>query len=265
MKNVGRVRPEIGTKKVTNLGSGQLREIVGEFLLGISPREIGVRLREPELRQVIHDVGTREGFRQKNQVRMFLLQIADHPFPKIEWFRMGIIDPENMHALIDPELDNTFKFLPKRPPVWRLEFKRIDILIFFWRILGILHGPIGTPSKPLRMLPDIGMIGRALVSKIECNLYAVLLRFTDKVAKVFQPAKVGMNGLMAAFFGTYRPWTAGIAVAAFACIVFALTMRMTDRVNGGKVEDIETQVRNFGQDALAVAKGSAGSWKHFVR
>jgi hypothetical protein len=42
---------------------------------------------------------------------MLLLEIANHPFPKIEWLRMGIIDAKDVNALVDPELDDGLEFL----------------------------------------------------------------------------------------------------------------------------------------------------------
>src|SRR5436309_4208581 len=158
---------------------------------------------------------------------------------------MGIIDSENPHSLFDPELDNAFELLPKRSPMWRLEFKRIDILIFFRRILRVLHSPIRTPSKPFRMLSDIGMIRRTLVGEIKGNFYAVLFSFSNKMAKVFEPAKLRVDCFVAAFLGPYSPRTSRITGPGFACVVFAFTMGMADRVNRREVENVETHFRNL--------------------
>src|SRR2546423_7628036 len=106
MKNIGRVRPQVRPEEFMDVGFSQLGEIFHQVFLGISPCEICVRLRETELGELIHDVGAREGFGQKDEVRMLLLEIANHPFPEIKWLRVWIVDPENVNALPDPEFDN---------------------------------------------------------------------------------------------------------------------------------------------------------------
>ena len=44
---------------------------------------------------------------------MFLLKLANHPFPECKWLRMGIVHPEDMDPLVNPEFNNALEFLPR--------------------------------------------------------------------------------------------------------------------------------------------------------
>src|SRR5262245_14585451 len=101
---------------------------------------------------------------------MFLLEVADHPFPEVERFRMWVVHAENMHALIDPEFDNALQLFPERFPMRRSEFERVNVLIFLRRVFCVLNRSVRTPSKPFRMLLHIWVIRRVLVSEIQCNV-----------------------------------------------------------------------------------------------
>src|SRR5206468_10404676 len=80
----------------------------------------------------------------------------------------------------------------------------------------------------------------------------------------FEPAKLRVDCFVAAFLGPYSPRTSRITGPGFACVVFAFTMGMADRVNRREVENVETHFRNLGKNALTVFKRAAGSGKHFI-
>ena len=82
MKDVRRVRPKIRAKILTNRRPCQLAKIVGEFLLRVAPREICVGLRESELGQAVHHVGTRERLGEEEHVGMIFLDLRNRPLPE---------------------------------------------------------------------------------------------------------------------------------------------------------------------------------------
>src|SRR3546814_6394736 len=70
---------------------------------------------------------------------------------------------------------------------------------------SVLHGAVGAPAKPLRMLLDVGMVRRALERDVERNFQAVLLRLRDKPPKVFGRAERGQDSLVPALRGADGP------------------------------------------------------------
>src|SRR5918996_6521950 len=84
VQDVGRVSEEIRTEVVGHLGRRELGEVFGELPLRVAPREVRVGLCKSDLRQVLHDLGTREGLGQEDEVRMLLLQRVEAPIPERE-------------------------------------------------------------------------------------------------------------------------------------------------------------------------------------
>src|SRR5215472_4478343 len=87
----------------------------------VAPREIGVRLVEAELCQPVHDLRSRERFREEDDIRVGATDLADQPLPEGERLGMRIVHPKDAYALVDPELDHSLELLPERPPGLRLE------------------------------------------------------------------------------------------------------------------------------------------------
>src|ERR1700751_3731186 len=111
---------------------------------------------------------------------MLFLNLRDNPLPKIERFRMRIVDSKDADPLLAPEQKNALQLLPQFLPLLADEFKRIDVLIFLGRVFGILDSAVGTPAKPLRMLLNIGVVGRALKGNIKGDLYVILTGFVQQ-------------------------------------------------------------------------------------
>src|SRR5919197_3727017 len=99
---------------------------------------------------------------------------------------MGVVHAEDAHALLDPEAENAFEFLPECLPMLCLKVKGVDVLIFLGRIFGVLHGAIRAPPEPLRVLPYIGMIRGALEGDVESYLYSILLGFGNQAPEIVQ-------------------------------------------------------------------------------
>src|SRR5881397_3387174 len=107
----------------------------------------------------------------------------------------------------------------------RFEFEGINVLIFFRRIFRILNRSIRPPSKPLRMLPHIRMIRRALVGEIQCDVDSPASGSRNKVAKIIESSELGVNRLVSALSRADRPRASGLARHGFARVVFAFAMR----------------------------------------
>ena len=95
----------------------QLGEVVGQLLLGVAPGEVGVRLAEADLGQPVHHARPREGLGQEDHVRVGGRTLRDRPFPEREGLGVRVVDAEDAHALLAPELEDAGQRLPHRAPV----------------------------------------------------------------------------------------------------------------------------------------------------
>ena len=136
---------------------------------------------------------------RKMHVGRFGVQIVDAPLPEGERLGVRIVDAEDADAARDPELEDGAKFVPEALPVGRLEVERIDVLIFFRRILRVLDGAVGADDEPVGMLFDPGMVGGALEGDVEGDLHAVVAGGGDEMVEVREGAELGMDGFVAAF------------------------------------------------------------------
>src|SRR5213593_2543264 len=98
----------------------------------------------------------------------------------------------------------------------RFEFEGKYVLVFFRRIFRVLNRSIRPPSKPLRMLPDIRMIGRALIGEIQCDVDSPAFGSRNQVAKILKSSKLGVNSLVSALFGADPPRASRLARPGFA-------------------------------------------------
>ena len=111
-EDVRRIRPEIRAEIFLHGRVGHFGKVLRDLAFVIAPRKVVVRLRKAELREVIHDLRTREGFREKDQLRMLRLQRADAPLPESEGLGVRVVDAEDLHPVIDPELKDAAEFFP---------------------------------------------------------------------------------------------------------------------------------------------------------
>ena len=101
-----------------------------------------------------------------------LTDLRDQPFPKGERLGVRVIHAEDADAVVATEIHDAEQFVPQRLPVLALKIEGINVLILLRRILGVLDRAIRPMTKPLGMLADIGMIGRALEGQIHRELDA---------------------------------------------------------------------------------------------
>ena len=112
---------------------------------------------------------------------------------------MRIIDPENVNALFDPKVEDVLQLGPERLPVLGLKIERINILVFFGRILGVLNGAVGPFAKPLRMLANVRVIRGALESDVERDFEATFAGAFYECAKIIEGTKFEVDRFVAAF------------------------------------------------------------------
>src|SRR5579863_4667968 len=251
-ENVGRIGPKVRAIVFAHAGFRELLKIAGQLGLGIAPGEIRVGLRKANLGETIHQLRASKSFRQKQDFRVLTLNLGNHPFPKGKGLRVGIIDAEQAHTVLDPEQRDTLQFVPQLPPVGRLKVERENVLIFFRRIFRILDGAVRTLTKPFRMLPYIGVIGRALESQVKRDLDSVRLRVRDQPMEIFERSQLGVDTGMPAVFRADRPWTADVVRPRDDFIVPALARRASDGMNRRKIQNVETHRGDVREPSLAI-------------
>ena len=101
---------------------------------------------------------------------------------------MGVVYAEDSHALANPKEYHALEFLPQLLPILCLEVKGIDILIFFRRILRILHTSIRALFEPAWMLFHIRVIGCTLEGQIYGDFDAALPRTINQLPKFIKSA-----------------------------------------------------------------------------
>src|SRR6185437_2395988 len=178
---------------------------------------------------------------------------------------------ENAHALGDPELEHALQLRPERLPVVALEPERIDVLVLLRRVLGILHRAVGALQEPLRMLPDVRVIGRALEGDIQRDLQAQSAGAGEQSAEVFESAEARMHGLVSALTAADRPWASRVAGGGADAGVGALALDLAERMDRRQVQHVETHRGDVGQQSLEVREGTvlagpgrSGTRKHLV-
>src|SRR5688572_17131608 len=189
VQDVGCVGEQVRTEVFGYLGTSQLGQVVAKLGGAVAPGEIGVRLRKSGLRQMTHHRRTRERLGEEDGVGVFPLDVRDAPLPEPERLRVRIVDPENLHAVGDPEQEDITQGDPERRSVAALEIERVDVLVFLRWILRVLDRSVGTMPEPLRVLADPRMIGRGLESDVERDVEAEVGRGIDESIEVLQRAE----------------------------------------------------------------------------
>ena len=131
-------------------------------------------------------------------------------------------------------------------PVVALEVDRVDVLVLFGRILGVLDRPVGPMPEPLGMSLHVRVIGRALKRDVERDLQVERLCLRHELASK-SPTSRGRGGLPCAPPPCCRsprgyrdrPGPRGQGV------VRPLAEGGTDRVNRREVDDVEIHARDI--------------------
>ena len=151
-QDVGRVdeevRPEIFALRI----AGELAQIGLQLVLAGAPGEIGVGLGEAELASAFMTFGRVKASDRKITPGSTRLHLADQPFPERKRLGVRIVDPEDAHALRDPEQHDVAQRRPKPFGIGAVEIRVDDVLIFLRRVFGILDRAVGPALEPFGML-----------------------------------------------------------------------------------------------------------------
>ncbi len=128
-------------------------------MLRVAPGEVRVRLGETDLRELFHHAGPRERFGEEDDVGLLVAYLRDEPFPEGERLRVGVVDAEDPHAVVDPEPDHVEQRRPQCGTILGVEVERDDVLVFFGRVLRVRDRAVGAVPEPRRVFPDPGMVG----------------------------------------------------------------------------------------------------------
>ncbi len=79
---------------------------------------------------------------------------------------MRVVYAEDAYALFDPVQHHAAQFLAQLAAVFIFEIQRVDILVLFGRVFGILHAAVRPHVEPFLALQYVGMVRRALESNI---------------------------------------------------------------------------------------------------
>ena len=155
---------------------------------------------------------------------------------------MRIIDPEHPHALLGPVGKDALELLPELAPVIGFEVERIDILVLLRRILSVLNRAVRTVLEPLRVFLHVRVIRRALERDVECDIHPQAPGRLDKLSEVIERPQFRMAGLVATLFRSDCPRAARLSRLRRHRVVFALAEGVADRVDRGKIDNVETHL-----------------------
>ena len=187
---------------------------------------------------------------------MILPDGVDRPIPERQRFGVRIVDAKNADAVVDPEEDDVAQLLPQLLPGRGFEMERIDILILFRRVLGVLHRPVGTLQKPLLMFLDVRMVGRRLKRDVERDFDSVAMGRFDEMPEIGERSELRMNRFVAAFVRSDGPRTADILRTGVDDVVASLAKFLSDRMDRRQVEHVESHLGDARQFRFHVAKRS---------
>ena len=217
----------------------QFREVLSEFGLGVAPREVGVGLLVADLAERGHHLRAGERLGEEDDLGVGLVDLREEPIPEVDRLRVGIVDPEDGHALVDPEPQDPQGLVVDAVGIV-VEVDRVDVLILLRRVLGIGDRAVHTSREPLGVLLDPRMIRRRLQREVECDLEAEILRLLHEAVERVEISQIRVDRVMAASGRTDRPWGSWLLGPGVEGVVLALLERAADGVDGRQIDDVET-------------------------
>ena len=170
-EDVGGVGEEVGAEVVL-ADVGQLADVLLELPARLLPGEVGVGLVEPGLGQRAHHRATGERLGQEDHVGVLGADLADHPLPEGQRLGVRVVDAEDLDAAIDPGEHDVQQRVPQGLPVLALEVDVVDVLVLLGRVLGVLQRAVGAAVKPLGVLGQPRVVGRALDREVDRDVDA---------------------------------------------------------------------------------------------
>src|SRR5450631_1616169 len=106
------------------------------------------------------------------------------------------------------------------------------------------------------MLFEPGMIGRTLNREVERDLHLQTLACRNEITEIRQRAQFRMHRIVAALGGADGIGTSGIVVGGRDRIVAALSVGVTDGVDRGEIDHVESHRRDIRQARDAILEGA---------
>ena len=172
VQDVGGVDEEVGPH-VGGRVTGQLREVLGQLLLGVAPGEVGVRLLEADLGQGVHHRRPGERLGQEDHVGVGAVDLGDHPLPEHHRLGVRVVHPEDPHPVLHPVPQHPQRLGDQAVHVL-VEGDRVDVLVLLRRVLRVGDRAVGAVVEPLGVLLHPGVVGGALQREVQRHLHAQL-------------------------------------------------------------------------------------------
>ena len=115
----------------------------------------------------MHHLRAGERFGEEHEFRTLFLDVCNQPFPEREGLGVRVVDTENFNALVGPEQDNVFDFLPQSLVVLVVVVERVDVFVLLGRVFGELDAAIRFVVEPFRVALHVRVIGAAVQRDIE--------------------------------------------------------------------------------------------------
>src|SRR6185437_8881494 len=143
--------------------------------------------------------------------------------------------------------------------------QRVDVLIFFGRILGVFDRTVRPMTEPFRMLAHPGMVRRTLDREVESDLQSKAIRRGDEMIEIVERSERRLNRVVATRLAADRPWTTRAVGQRRERVVRPLAMRVADRMNWRQVHHVEAEIADMRQPMLSLAQGGRLSWDRALR
>ncbi len=196
VQDVGGVGEEVRPHVAGGL-AGEFREVVGQFLLGVAPGEVGVGLLEADLGQGGHHRRAGEGLGQEDHVGVGAVDVRDDPLPEDHRLGVRVVHAEDPHAAVHPVPQHPHGLGDEAVHVG-VEGDGVDVLVLLRRVLRVGDGAVGAVVEPLGVFLHPGVVRGALQREVQRHLQPQLAGLADEPGEVLQGAQIGVDGVVAA-------------------------------------------------------------------
>ena len=153
---------------------------------------------------------------------------------------MRIVHAKNAHTAFRPKQHDAFHLGPELAPVFAPEVQRINVFVFFRRVLRIFNRAVRPFVEPLGMLFDVRMIGRTIDCEIQRDFHPAFADLFLQPIEISQCAERRLDRFVSAGFAADRPRHTGIARFAGDRIVPAFAIGVPDGMNRWKINHVES-------------------------
>jgi hypothetical protein len=186
----------------------------------------------------VHHRGLREGLGEPDDLRVVLGDIRDEPLPELHGLGVRVVDPEQGHAVVDPDLDDPAHLGVGAGRVV-VEVQRVDVLVLLRWVLRIRDRAVGPGGEPLRVGLDVGVVRGGLEGDVDGDLEPVPASGPDEQVEVVERPEVGVDRVVPTVGRADRVRAAGVGLLRVERVVLALAGGRADGVDRGQVDDVE--------------------------